>query len=212
MLIRRLVVLVGTPGSGKDMLIRAVNDLGAQHAQIVPKHTSRGRLEDDRNEMICPGDPGYDLEGCDIQYENYGDRYGIHPSKIWDILGADNFPVVVVSDIEAINRLRALFGELVLLIYVHSEKRAEEYKQEQAKLGQDAMYVERRTAEYRQAFDIYLENFLAFDHVLINSGLPEDLYDQIFRLFRAYELDLGHAAVKMPVSERILMQLISRRD
>ena len=41
-----------------------------------------------------------------------------------------------------------------------------------------------------QISDALIDNFLAFDRVFIFSGAPEDLYDQIFRVFRAYESGL----------------------
>lgn len=183
---QRLIVLVGSPGSGKDLLIRAVNKLGAQHAEVIPKHTSRERWQDDEQEMIFADDQNYGLESCDIQYSNYGDQYGINSSLIWASLSKGVFPVVVVSNIDAINQFRNKFGDLIVLVYVHSEKDGEKYKNEEAKL-KGAHYIQPRVAEYRQAYEIYLNNFQAFDHVLINCGDPEDLYDQMFRLFRAYE-------------------------
>ena len=201
---QRLFVIVGTPGSGKDLLIRAVNDMGAQHAQIVPKHTSRVRRRDDGNEMICPGDPGHDLEGCDVTYENYSEKYGIKSDKIWEGLKKGAFQVVVVSNLDAIKNLQRIFGELMVLIYVHSEMDAKEYQREEIKHEDDIDYVKRRADEYDFAYRLYLENFLAFNHALIYSGLPEDLYDQIFRLFRAYERgDLSYATAKPVVSGRI---------
>jgi guanylate kinase len=201
---RRLVVIVGNPGSGKDLLIRAVHDLGAQHARIIPKHTSRQKRDDDRQEMICPENPEHNLVACDIRYQNYGDEYGIESVKIWEALSDKVFPVVVVSNVEAINQLHNLFGELILLVYVHSQVSAEKYRQDEAEYGKDAGYIERRVAEYRRAFEIYLKNMLAFDHVLINSGLPENLYDQIFRLFRAYERgDLPSSPAKPLISEKV---------
>ena len=72
-----IFVVVGTPGSGKDLLIQAVNDMGLLHCRIVPKHTNRERQADDSNEMICVNDDGYDLENCEIVYTNYNNRYGI---------------------------------------------------------------------------------------------------------------------------------------
>jgi guanylate kinase len=199
----RLFVIVGTPGSGKDLLIRAVDVLGSRHADIVPKHTSRARRQDDGDEMICPGDPDYDLVNCDIQYENYEDQYGIQSERIWEGFRKNRFQVVVVSDLDAIRQLQQIFGQLMVLIYVHSEKSIEEYRSEEAKHG-DLSYVERRVQEYEQARQLYLEHFLAFNHVLISAGLDEDLYDQIFRLFRAYERgDLSHATAKPIVSARI---------
>lgn len=210
-LTQRLFVIVGSPGSGKDLLIRAVNDLGRQHARIVPKHTTRKRRHDDGSEMICPGDPGHNLRACDITYENYGDTYGIESSRIWEGLREGVFMVIVVSDVDAINQLHERFGELVLLVYVHSEISADEYREAELVSEEDGDYVERRAKQYQLAFDVYLENFLAFDHVLISSDVPEDLYDQIFRLFRAYECgDLHDAAIKALVTERVWAELMAQ--
>ncbi|MBN1813567.1 MAG: hypothetical protein JXA14_17140 [Anaerolineae bacterium] len=209
--LQRLVIVVGAPGSGKDWLIRAVNDLGTQHAEIVPKHTSRKRWPDDGPEMICPGDPGHNLAGCDITYENYGDSYGIESARIWEGLRQGAFQVVVVSKVDAINKLHKMFGELVLLVYVHSETDAEEYRLLETELGKDTEYIARRAAEYLTAFDIYLRNFLAFEHVLIHFGLKEDLFDQIFRLFRAYERgDLYYTRSKPLLSERFWIEMMTQ--
>lgn len=183
----KLVLVVGTPGSGKDLLIRAVNDLGAQHAQIVPKHTSRTRRPDDGKEMICIGDPEYNLKACDLTYENFGDLYGMETSLIWSGLRKGIFQVAVISNITALNNLKKLFGELVMLVYVHSEMRADEYLNAEAGSDQNSEYIRKRVEKYHAAHDVYLRNFLAFDHVLIYTGVQEDLFDQIFRLFRAYE-------------------------
>jgi ribose 1,5-bisphosphokinase PhnN len=116
---QRLFVLVGTPGSGKDLLVQDINNQGTQHARIVPKHTSRKRQSDDGSEMICPGDPGHHLDGCDIVYENYGDQYGISCSMIRQGLDQGISQVVVVSNVDAINRLYEMFGDRTVLIYVH---------------------------------------------------------------------------------------------
>lgn len=210
--VQRLFVIVGTPGSGKDLLIRAVSDLGAQHAQIVPKHTSRARRDDDSKEMIFEEDDDYNLDGCDITYENYEDTYGIESARIWEGLRRGAFQVVVASSIKAINQLRKIFGDLMVLVYVHSEMDAKEYKRTEEKYGgKDTEYVRRRAAGYQLALDIYLRNFLAFDHVLIYSGLKENLFDQIFRLFRAYERgDLHYAGAKPVTSERFWTDMMSQ--
>lgn len=184
----RFVVIVGGPGSGKDFAIQAMNDLGAQHAQIIPKHTSRRRKADDEAEMVCSDDEGYALDRCDILYENYGAKYGLMTKEVWRGLRGGVFQVAVVSNLEAINGLRRIFGSLLLLVYVHSEVSPEEFKR--TSLGTKE-YVEERYQKYRMAFDLYLDNFLAFDHVLIWSGDRENLFDQIFRLFRAYDQGLA---------------------
>jgi ribose 1,5-bisphosphokinase PhnN len=183
----RLMVVVGSPGSGKDKLVRAIGDLGAQHATVVSKHTSRYRRIDDGDEMICANDEGFNINECDIIYENYEDKYGIQSKEIWKGLRKGVFQVIVVSNIEAINKLRSIFGKLSILVYVHSAIMPEEYKKSESSLGSNIDYVIKRTEKYSMAFENFLLNFNAFDHVLIYTDAAEDLYDQIFRLFRAYE-------------------------
>ena len=183
----RLIIVVGNPGSGKDILVRAVYDLGTQHANVVPKHTSRNRIKDDGKEMICSDDPNFALEKCDVVYENYGDRYGIETVKIWKGLKRGIFQVLVVSNVDAINKLRTIFGGLIILVYVHSEIQPDEYQNTESKHGYEQEYIKRRVTEYNKAFRSYLRNFLAFKHVFIYTDSDEDLYDQIFRLFRSYE-------------------------
>jgi ribose 1,5-bisphosphokinase PhnN len=217
---QRVIVVVGTPGSGKDLLIRAIHDLGRQHAQIVPKHTSRPRWADDEEEMICPGDLDYNLDGCDITYKNYEDEYGIETRRIWEGLLDGAFQVVVVSNADAINELHSIFGDLLVLVYVHSEVDAEKYREMERsrdKRSSYVAYVERRVKEYRQAIDLYLNNFLAFDHVLIYSGIKknmfveEDLFDQLFRLFRAYErADIYLTRPKPVLSQRFWREVIAQ--
>jgi guanylate kinase len=198
-----LFVLVGASGSGKDLLIRAIDTMGLRYVDIVPKHTTRARRDDDGDEMICFDDANYDLESCDIQYENYSDQYGIQSERIWQGLEANRFQVIVVSPINAIKKLQKIFGNLMILVYVHSQVSAEEYRQEAIQYG-EISYVEKRTDEYLLAFDVYLRYFLAFNHVLIYTGLDEDLYDQLFRLFRAYDRgDLAYVGARSVASSKI---------
>lgn len=149
----RVFGVVGSPGSGKDFLIRAVKDLGSRRAEVVPKHTDRKHRRDEGMEMLFPGDDGYNLSACDIVYENFGNRYGIESARIWEGLGRGTFQVVVVSNYEAINNLRGAFGRLLVLIYVHSAVSAEQFREQEGQgfagersLEADA-YVERRANE-----------------------------------------------------------------
>lgn len=174
-----IFVIVGGKNSGKDEIIRAVQDLGGLHAQMIPKFTSRIRQKDDGKEIRCnykflkngagkykivsqENDENYD---CDIVYFKNDNYYGIDTHKIWNGLRKQKFQVIVVSEVDAINKLIEKFGSLVVLIYVHG------------------MDEEEDLFEFR----LFLENFNEFDHVLIAENQKEDLYDQLFRLFRAYE-------------------------
>ena len=184
----RLFIIVGnTPNeaeNGKDLIIQAVDTMGALHAGIIPKYTSRDEKADDGNEMICnctflqrrngifkvKTKHGGDVK-CDIVYQRRGNYYGFDSEVIWKGLKRGMFQVVVISEAETINKLRDRFGGLAVLIYVHSHNM--KYN------GQD-----KRTDE---EFRLFSHNFSSFNHVLIYEDKAEDLYDQIFRLFKAYE-------------------------
>jgi len=189
----RLYIVVGTPGSGKDELVRAVRILGETHAGVVPKHTSRARQADDGDEMICSDDEGYDLASCQITYANFEERYGIRTDQVWDRLRHGVSQVLVVSNAEAIRELLAEFDSFVTLLYVHSVVTEADFTRQAEERGYTEEYSRERIEKYWDAFDVYVRNIRAFDHVLIHAADNEDLYDQIFRLFRAYERGLAGA-------------------
>jgi len=207
----RLFLVVGNPASGKDELIAAVNVIGSLHAEIVPKHTNRKWHADDYNEMICekipnPADPfadyidnpNYDIDNCDIVYENYGSKYGIKTVDIWDGLMRGTMQVLVVSNSKALNQLINAFGKLAVTLYVYSPITRDAYikstreKEERTHVENpyylvDEEYISSRVKRFDMSWNIYVDNFMLFDHVLIFADKQEDLFDQIFRLFRAYE-------------------------
>lgn len=174
-----IFVIVGSNNSGKDEIIKAVYELGGLHAQIVPKYTSRSRQASDGREIRCnylfleKGEGRFvvtsqesdtDVE-CDIVYKKNNNYYGIDTKQIWRGLRKHRFQVLVASELEAINSLRRIFGKLVVLVYIHSQSEM----------------------EITPEFLFFINNFEAFDNVLIYESRKEDLYDQLFCIFRAYE-------------------------
>ncbi|MDR0868775.1 MAG: hypothetical protein LBP75_09955 [Planctomycetota bacterium] len=196
----KLFVIVGSPASGKDELVAAVNIIGTLHAEIVRKHTSRSWKPDDADEMICAqimdaetnqmkDNPEYDLANCDIKYNNYGSTYGIDTAKIWEKLRNGIFQVVVISNKTALNKIKQKFGKLAVFIYVYSTVTKEEWikREKQKNRKNHDNYILPRAKNFDMAWNLYENNFLLFDHVLIYAERQEDLFDQIFRLFKAYE-------------------------
>lgn len=171
----RLFIIAGNASSGKDKIINAVMTLGLLHAEVVKKYTTRQATIEDGAEIICK----YDIEGklnlsfddgfkkCDICYERNNNTYGIISSDIWMAMKSGLFQVISVSEAETINQLKNKFGSSVILIYVHSD-----------------------TETPPEELTLFVDNFDKFNHVLIYEDKYEDLYDQLFRLFRAYEKGL----------------------
>lgn len=166
MTLSRLFIIAGDSTSGKDEIIRAVYSLGGCHAKIISKYTSRKQRADDGPEIICSDNPKFiDYKNCDISYEVNDRTYYINSNDIWDGMRTGLFQVISVSDAKTINILKSKFGNAVVLVYVHSS------------------YSDNKD----DALELFTTNFDKFNHVLIYEGIKEDLYDQIFRLFRAYE-------------------------
>lgn len=59
--IPKTFIIAGNSASGKDELVRAIQNLGKLQAEIIPKYTVRIQEKDDDNEMICRLKPNEDL-------------------------------------------------------------------------------------------------------------------------------------------------------
>jgi hypothetical protein len=188
----RVYIIAGNPGSGKDRLIRAIHDFKLYQTAIVPKHTTRKRRLNDGEEIICPKDIGYNIAKCDIRYNQFNNTYGIDTTIIWKGLAGKINQVVVVSHLGAITKLRNIFRELIVMIYTHSYLNADQYRVDELNYGNDKHYVDLRVDNYSESFEMYINNITKFDHVILNSELSEDLYDQLFRIFRVYNQHLRY--------------------
>lgn len=175
----KLFVIAGNASSGKDNIISATRELGSFHAQVVTKYTTRQATKDDGSEIVCKltvnGEQNMQFDkkcvekNCDIWYERNDNKYYIDSKEIWDGMKSGLFQVISVTDANTINQLKKKFGNAVELIYVHSDSETTP-----------------------KELNLFVDNFDKFDHVLIYEDKYEDLYDQLFRLFRAYEKGLLH--------------------
>ena len=182
----RLICVAGNPGSGKDLLLGAMRDMGSGLIQVIPKRTTRHSRRDDGDELIfdCAREEIDRL--CDVTYENYGDCYGIDSRQIWSGLEQGTFQILVVSDLRAIGELRARFGDLCRVVFVYSEITADQYQRLAAGGKRDA-YAQARVKGFDDAVTLYGAHVGEFDHVLLHVGTDEDLVDQVFRLLRSYQ-------------------------
>ncbi len=179
----KILVITGSEKSGKDQIISAMQDLAKNKTIIIKKHTSRNAMLDDGEEMICANvidfdksteekivykpNPNYNLEECNLKYMRRGNVYGLKTLEIWEGLQKGMFQVIALSNAEAINKLIKMFGDLVVLIYVHSGIPC---------------------SDYDSAFSLYINNTVKYNHVIIFEDKKEDLYDQVFRILHHYEV------------------------
>ena len=208
-----LYVISGNGASGKDELIEATFAMGKLYAGVIPKYTSRSQKQDDGPEIICKH---IRIEGSDEfvinpEYESFlalrkqdPDRflsywgnggkfeYTIDMKLLRESLGAGRSQVIALSDIDTINTLLHEFGDQVVPVYCNSQISKEEYGEK----GEGDEIDNARLAVFEQQMDEFIENYMLFRHVVIyaenkldheSDGRQEELIDQLFRLFRAYE-------------------------
>lgn len=181
----KLYVYIGSPGSGKDDALEIIRVQGMLHSIIVPKCTTRPRREDDGEEMICPEDPRFDMDSCDIQYNNYGTIYGINSSEIRQRLNDGISSSIVVSNEDALTELEKKFPEEMVRIFIQGLSKQEYIVQQDGHL--DEPYVANRIREYEKADDFYQRNLSKINHVIINTGDLKDLRIQIDNIMNFYE-------------------------
>lgn len=181
----KIYVFIGNPGSGKDKALETIRVQSILHSLIMPKHTTRKRNEDDGEEMICPGDPLFNMDSCDLQYENYGSIYGINTEELQERLNNGISSSIVVSNEGAIQTLKEKFPHELVCIYIHGLSKEEYMIQQKEHL--DDEYVKKRLAEYDKTDELYYNQWLDINHVIVDNEDSTDLKLQIDNIMRYYE-------------------------
>lgn len=173
----KIFVIAGGPGFGKKLLIQGANRVGILQ---IPKQADRERNPSDGPEMIFRGDPRYNLQNCEVQYENFGTKYGIDIQPIWrNLVMTDKHQGLVCSPIEVLRDLKARFNEAIISIYVHSEMNVEEYIRVEQQKGSSKEYIQNRANEYYTAHRNYAEHFNEYDKSFIYTGSERELMMQL---------------------------------
>lgn len=172
----KIFVIAGNSGSGKDILLRRANQVGCLQ---IPKHTNRKPNLEDGEEMIFNGDSRYHLESCKLQYENFGNKYGIDTLPIWrNLIMTNKHQVLVCSDIGILRRLKAEFNESIVSIYVHSDMNVQEYVKMEQQKGSNMDYIRSRQNKYDEAHKNYAQNFTEYDKSFIYAESQKELMMQ----------------------------------
>lgn len=156
-----------------------------------------------KNQIFKVTGPAYYLEVEDkgvVMYENNKTLYGFKicdlPDKVnihyKEMLRQNKHCVLVASLIDIFNICKPFFDDNIITVFSYSEISSEEF-QKNTKAGTVDLKVENFEKEIKK----YSEYIAGFDHVAIyaesefdkrNGGRTEELIDQIFRLFRFYNV------------------------
>lgn len=135
--------------------------------------------------MICLGDELFDMDSCDLTYLNYGNTYGINIQELHERIKDGISCSLVVSNAEAIKKLKEQFPNELVTIYIHGLSKEEYILQQKDHLEDE--YVKNRLEKYDQADELYYNQGLEFNHVMIDNGDLTDLKLQIDNIMKYYE-------------------------
>jgi len=170
----KIFIIVGGSFSGKDEMVVTMQKMDGSRIVNYPKATNRPKRQGDKGELRhfkfnIP-------EKFNITYSKQGFIYGISTQEIWDSLAEGKANLLIVSDFQAIEDIVKEFGYICTIIYLHANFNLEDIK--------TSMHERISTVQYLQK--MYADQILKFDHVLLNTVEPEDLYDQAFNIVDFY--------------------------
>jgi len=181
-----IFMVCAPPGAGKGTLMENLNIMGKDKVRIVTKMAKRSEeATDKRDGMVAIGDDGVFPEEFGWRWVFHGNtEYAVSVSEINANI-ASGHPQIFISNMSQMSAARALFGDRIVFLYLHStlsedQRRAHFVR----KLG--PRRAEERVRSADRVFLEYVDNITHFDHVLLNTTYPEDLYDQMFRLLEHY--------------------------
>ncbi|HLG13713.1 MAG TPA: hypothetical protein VJH03_04185 [Blastocatellia bacterium] len=180
----RVFLLVGASSSGKDELVTAMQSMEPRRIQNYTKGTDRPERPDDHGELrhYPAGLP----EQFDIVYARQTFKYGIASNELWQNLANGKISLLVVSDPPTISLLLERFGRVCTVIYLHANLNKNEMRKRMTQQGLSIDEIEERLQAVDELHQLYVQRTTLFQHVLLNTGEPEDLYDQAFNILDHY--------------------------
>jgi guanylate kinase len=209
-----IFIVAAASGAGKGTLMEMLHFIGQDRVRITSKLAKRVSTPEDRRDgmialargqmqsepewpewwtptMIDYGRRGEFPPEYDIQWR-FLERpapYAVSTQEIQRNLEA-GIPQIFVSNMDQFTTFRKLWSNNVVFIYLHrlvSEQENREFQKHKWK--NSPAVAEARITEKQDVHRAYIRNIAEFDHVLLNTGFKEDLYDQMFRLLECYRHD-----------------------
>lgn len=177
----RILIIAGGSFAGKDELVRALIQIEPSKVIAYQKGTTRPKTSIDNNELCHLKKLN---DNYDITYLKNGYKYGLSSNKIWSVLSEKKIVLIVLSELEAIKKVKAEFDNICSVIYLHSNIDFDEL--EHAKKTLNKVEFKNREKSIDELRRSYIENINLFDHVLLNTSESEDLYDQAFNILDYY--------------------------
>lgn len=179
----RIFVIAGAVSSGKKDLVNAMSLMEKSRVVSYKKVTTRPKNIGDKDDLRH-------ISGIskkfNVTYEKQGHKYGISTSEIWELLSKGKIVLLVASDNDTIEKIVDEFGDICTVLYLHANYNIDVIKRDLQKKDLSESEIKKRLSGIDELYKIYVENMKLFDHVLLNTSEPEDLYDQAFNILDNY--------------------------
>lgn len=107
--------------------------------------------------------------GCDLVYEQYGNRYGIRLEKIYELLKNGFSPVVILNDIRTVEDIKTSLGKQCFSLFIFREiPNLQNYIKQAEKRNESRDVVNTRFEKATAIYRIYIENIHIFDKLILN--------------------------------------------
>ncbi len=179
----KIFIIVGASHSGKDELVTAMGQMDSR-IHNYRKATSRPKRKGDNAELRHQRDGIGDK--YDVQYEKNSFTYGISTKELWQSLADGTINLLVLSDQASIQAIVEIFGSVCTTLYLHANYFPLRLSEKMNDEGLSESEIGKRIQAISDLHDLYVQRMAMFDHVLLNTAEPEDLYDQAFNILDYY--------------------------
>lgn len=179
----KIFIIVGASYSGKDGMVNAMQEMEVGKVVNYMKVTTRPKRSTDKNELRHVREIP---KTFNIKYRMQGFTYAISTKELWQSLSKGKVSLLVLSDKAAIEKLVNQFGEICTVLYLHANFDVNIIEKSMKESDVKGKEIKQRLRAIDELFQLYLERTTMFDHVLLNTAEPEDLYDQVFNIMDYY--------------------------
>lgn len=187
-----IITLTGASGCGKSTAIGYFLSSKAQgyNPELIKKFKTRPprpRKDPFEDGIFVEEIP----EDCDVVYEQYGTRYGLKLTTLFELMKKGKSPLVILNDVRAVQDIRKAAGPLVKSIFLFRKRPTLNQYREVSKSRQvkDEEEILMRYNKAHATYRIYIENIYLFDSVFLNSFGKRDLKSQVNKFVNSLSKD-----------------------
>jgi len=194
----KIFVVASSSGGGKRLLVENLSIIAPNEIEISPKWGKRDtKPNDGKDGMIAIGKKGSFPNHADIKYLMHkskyyeGTEYAFSSKEIDKRLQAGKHQLLVANVLQSENlwhQLIKMYKEKLVILYLfrfEDQELMRTYQYSNCKTEEEATS---RLEEIKQTYLSYAKHIDKVDHVIFNTDFPDDMYDQVLKLFEQYGL------------------------